>query len=344
MKIEILDDSYDAECTAFLDGLGKTNPSVLGYHYPMYRDMLRHIGVGTPLYFGAWMGSQLVGLLPGFVRRAAPGLAYCSLPYFGPNAGVDCADDGHSAEIHSALLTAALDYMSGQPDPLTASFYTPFMFDSYENYAAAMPQAEIVPKITLYLDLHNPTWESKIRYDLNKAKKLGLSVSTELSPEGIETLYEIYRENCADHGIPLKPMPAIEFLLTKGIESGRVGGYLAFEGDTIIGGLIIIWGPSTVSYYLPCATARGRWAQVNTLLIDWAIKEAGRRGVRFWNWESSPSIDSGVYKFKSKWGSIERDYRVYVRMFTSIENLRAIGTAGLSAHYPFFYIYPFEFL
>ncbi len=342
MKVEQLKDSHDEECRAFLDRLGKSNPSVLGYYYPFYRDMLAHIGVGVPFYWGAWAGSQLVGLLPGFLRRSEHGLAYCSLPYFGPNAGVVCDPGEHAGEIHAALLTLVLDYLGGQPEPLTASFYTPFLLDRHECYDDHIPDAVIVPKKTLYLDLQNPTWESKIRYDLNKASKHGLAVSEELSPDRIETLYEIYRQNCLDHGIPLKPKPAIEFLLTRGIEYGRVSCYLAFEGSDLTAGLIVIWGPQTVSYYLPCSTPRGRSVQAGTFLIDWAIKEAGKRGVRYWNWESSPSIDSGVYRFKSKWGSIESDYRVYVRGFASIEKLRGIGAAGLSEHYPFFFIYPFD--
>jgi len=342
MRVELLDESRDQECIAFLDRLGESAPSVLGYHYPIYRDMLVHIGIGTPFYWGAWSGSQLVGMLPGFLRRAEYGLCYCSLPYFGPNAGVICASDERSREIHRSLLTAVLDYMSAQPDALTASFYTPFLFDRFDHYAEFLAQAVVVPKKTLYLDLHNPTWESKIRYDLNKAEKHGIKVSGKPSANDAETLYEIYRQNCADHGIPLKPKEGIEFLLTNGIDIGRVSCYLALEGEIVVAGLIIIWGPRIVSYYLPCSTARGRSLQANTVLIDWGIKEARRRGVRFWNWESSPSIDSGVYKFKKKWGSIESDYGVYIRSFKRKDKLREIGAAGLSSRYPFFFVYPFD--
>ncbi len=342
VRVELLNQTHDEECCAFLDRLGETSPSVLGYHYPLYRDMLTHIDAGAPFYWGAWSGSQLIGLLPGFLRKAGSGIAYCSLPYFGPNAGVVCGAGEESREIHSSLLTAVLDYVAAQPDPLTASFYTPFLFDRFKLYADFIPEAVIVPKKTLYLDLQNPTWESKIRYDLNKAKRHGLTVSEQLSPERIETLYDIYRQNCLDHGIPLKPKPAIEFLLARGIESGRVSCYLALEGASIEAGLIVIWGPRTVSYYLPCSTGRGRSLQAGTYLIDWSIKEGARRGVRYWNWESSPSIDSGVYRFKSKWGSIESDYRVYIRPFASAEKLRAIGAAGIAGQYPYFYVYPFD--
>jgi hypothetical protein len=342
VKIELLNDSHDPECIAFLDQLGESNPSILGYHYPIYRDMFCHIGVGTPFYWGARVGSQLVGLLPGFLRKADCGLSYCSLPFFGPNAGVICASDEGSGRIHSALLAAVLDYMGSQPDALTASFYTPFLFDRYEFYAELMPKAIVVQKRTQYLRLQNSTSGSKIRYDVSKAERQGVTVSTELSVERIETLYEIYGQNCLDYGIPLKPKAAIEFLLTRGIQSGRVRCYLSFHEAALVAGLVIILGPRTVSYYLPCASVRGRSLQAGTLLIDWAMNEARRRGFQFWNWESSPSRDSGVYRFKSKWGSLEGKYRIYIRSFASIEKLREIGAAGLSVHFPFFFVYPFD--
>lgn len=118
--------------------------------------------------------------------------------------------------------------------------------------------------------------------------------------------------------------------------------YLAFEDTLLAAGLITLWGPRTASYYLPCSTPRARSAQAGTLLIDLALKEARKRGLRYWNWESSPSIDSGVYRFKSKWGSIGSDYRTYVRAFTSVETLHAVGAFGLSENYPHFFIYPFD--
>lgn len=161
MRVELLNESHDPEYIAFLDRLGQTSPSVLGYYYPFYRDMLTSIGVGTPLYWGAWQGGELVGILPGFTRRADPGISYCSLPYFGPNAGVLCAADEMERPVHSALIAAVLDYMHSQRDPLTASFYTPFYFDRYQCYDVLLPEAIIVPKSTLFLFLPDAMWDGR---------------------------------------------------------------------------------------------------------------------------------------------------------------------------------------
>src|SRR4051812_34188191 len=111
LKVTLLEKTTDAVYAAFLDRLSGKNPAVLGYHYPFYRDMLVSAGIGEPLYYGAWAGPELVGVLPGFIKKSPAGLAYCSLPFFGPNAGVLCAGGDAESEIHRELLTTVLRYL-----------------------------------------------------------------------------------------------------------------------------------------------------------------------------------------------------------------------------------------
>jgi hypothetical protein len=340
VKIDILTD--DEEYLAFLTELGQSNPAVLGYHFPFYREMLSLIGVGQPLYLGAWRGGRLVGVLPGLVRRTNLGSVYSSLPYFGPNAGVLSSNEEQERTTHSALIAAVLDFMSGEPRSISASFYTPFLFNRFELYAQALPQAVVIPKTTQYLFLPEASWDSKIRYDLRRAERLGLTLSTELNQERIQSLYCIYEQNCSSKGIPLKPRAALDYLLTRGIERGHVSCYLALRDGIVVGALIVIWSPLTASYYLPCALLSEQSAQPGTLLIDLAVTEARRRGVRFWNWEASSSPDSGVHKFKRKWGSAESDYRIYVLPYLGLEEFREIGRERLAVEFPYFFVYPYS--
>ncbi|HEY7120309.1 MAG TPA: hypothetical protein VH475_27220 [Tepidisphaeraceae bacterium] len=112
MRIQSLTPGHDRELTRFLEQLGAVQPCVLGYHYPFFRDMLADLGLGRPLYFGAWSAEELVGILPGFIRAGATGAAYCSLPFFGPNAGVICAPHCDERAIHNALLRAAVEHLA----------------------------------------------------------------------------------------------------------------------------------------------------------------------------------------------------------------------------------------
>ncbi|HOX22443.1 MAG TPA: GNAT family N-acetyltransferase [Elusimicrobiales bacterium] len=336
-----LTESDDAAYVEFLDGLSARNPCVLGYHYPVYRRMLSRIGAGEPFYMGAFENGRLAGILPGFIKRSEVGTAYCSLPYFGPNAGVMVADD-EDGKVHEALLGSVFQYMSSCHDAVSASFYTPFLFDRYRFYDTALPQAEIVEKQTLYLDLQTAQWDKKILYDLRKAQKAGLSISEEITPERIQRFYDIYKGNCAEFGIPLKPFEAVRFLAEEGVGDGQVKCYFAFLNGEMIAGLMMLFSQGVMSYYIPCTLTSARATQPSSTLIDYCVQQSRQMKVRYWNWESSPSKESGVYQFKNKWGSVEKDYRIYVRLFCGKDKLKALGQQKIAESFPYFFVYPFN--
>jgi hypothetical protein len=342
MRVDLLTPDRDPEYTAFLDRLGSECPGVLGYHYPFNRDMLQEIGMGTALYFGAWSRGELVGVLPGFLRRSRSGAAYCSLPFFGPNAGVICNPHAGTAEesIHAALLGALLDHLSGVRDLLTAAFYTPFLFSRFDLYDRMMSDAVVVERETLYLFLPEAPSNGRSRRLFAAEPRPGVEVRTRVTPERVAEFYDVYLENCVASGIPIKPRRAVEAVMTHGSEAGRVRCYFAYHAGRMIAGLVAMWGPSTASYYIPCTRPDMRPLQPGTALAGRAVRDAAASGLRFWNWEGSPSRDSGVYRFKAKWGSTESAYRIYVRPYVPEEVFRTMGADRLAAEFPNVYVYP----
>ncbi|MGH9438982.1 MAG: GNAT family N-acetyltransferase [Terriglobia bacterium] len=331
----------DGAMINFLDELGQESPSVLGYHYPFYRDVLESAGIGEPIYLGAYSENALVGYLPAFSRDSEVGAVWGSLPFFGPNAGVLCHKGQERHAIHSALVRGLLE-RAGQAGALSCSIYTPFAFDEFSMYDEAMPEAIVVEKFTQYLDLSAVEWQSSLRRNLQKAQRSNIEVSTEATSEKIDTFYSLYEQNCRERSIPVKPKRAVELLLTEGSAGRKIGVYFAYHEGIMIAGLLVIFSPLTVSYYIPCVLAEARTLQPLPLLIDQAIQDARQRGNRYWNWESSPSRESGVYRFKEKWGSVEGRYRVYVQALCPGEVLKELGAKRISECFPFYFVYPFD--
>src|SRR5262249_11014148 len=144
MSVEIKElSACDEEIVSFLNSLGRVTPSVLGYHYPFYRDMLVEIGIGQPIYLGARLNDTLIGLLPAFKMDSTAGVVYASLPFFGPNAGVLSNADERRGEIHRALLQTILA-RARQDRALSCSIYTPFLFDEFDLYDSVMPDVTVV--------------------------------------------------------------------------------------------------------------------------------------------------------------------------------------------------------
>lgn len=355
MRIELLTPQDDDALTGFLNQVGASShgAAVLGYHYPVYREMLlAALGEGVePAYLAARRvdSSEWLAVLPGFVKTVGDQSCYNSMPYFGPNAGVlspiEAADTRQQIELE--LLRAALT-LAKNKNALTAVFYS--AFNPFSERSANPPPPEFsrpieIERETLFIKLpeHGPIqWKSKIPYDLRKAEKAGITVSSEIAETDIETIYRLYHENCTDHGIPVKPFNAVEFLLRRANHVPQIKAHVARQDGKIIAALIVMRGPQTASYYLPCTASTHRTLQPGSLLIDFACHQAIADGVRYWNWEASPSSESGVYQFKKKWGAQSGSYTTTVYPLASADQLATLTSEEIAKNFPFFYVYPFN--
>lgn len=333
----LLDGADDGELAAFLDALADAHP-VLAYHYPAYRDVLAGIGVGTPSYLGLRRNGALVAVLPAFLKRTPQGSVLSSLPFFGPNGGVIC-DPAVAGEAVPALLGAAREFLRAEPAPLTMTVYTPLLGQDAGLYSHCLDDGIAIDRFTQLTPLDGTPWSKGLRYDIRRAAAMGLTIGQDVDAGRLAEFYAIYRQNCADAGIPLKPFAVVEALARR---PDLAQFYFAHHDGRMVAGLVTLSSPRWVSYYMPCTLAEARGMQPGSLLIDHAAAEARAAGRLWWNWEGSPGRDSGVYRFKQRWNSRESAFRIHVVPFCPPERLAALGRDGLAAAFPWFFVYPFD--
>jgi len=347
MRIEILTQEQDSELTDFLDSLGRSDDGsfVLGYHYPEYRDaILLALRPGSEACYLAARDAEgvLCGVLPGIIGCDEGTACYNSLPFFGPNVGVLASGEHPNyVQIAEALVKTAIDVARAK-NALTATFYTAFVPQHCKSRPfPELPLGDVarVSRQTQYVDLHaNVEWPSVRRRNIRKASTGGVKVETDLSADQVEEVLAIYALNCAEYGIPQKPFESIRHLISTKLATL----YAALCDGRVVAGLIVVWGPRTASYYLPCCASQFRSLHPGTLLVDRVCVDARERGVRYLNFESSPGPHSGVYRYKQAWGAIEANYELIVARFCSLEELRNSGYTGIVAAFPFFFVYPFS--
>jgi hypothetical protein len=336
---------YADELEGFLKKCAGASTSILGYHYPLYIEMLEKIGIGEPFCILVNDESQLIGYLPGFIKSSNLGAVYSSMPFFGPNAGLIYEPTlSNIDQIHSEVFDFLFKNLKDL-DIVSASIYSPFMNEKvWELYDRSIQPTHVIDKFTSFIDLDNLELNTSLQYDIRKAQRSNVEIRTECSADAIKALYDIYKKNCLDYGIPLKPMECIEFLMNRSNTNSTTETYLAYHQNELIGGLIMMYSDVTASYYLPCSIHEFRSLQPTTLLIKHAMDMAQQRGLKIWNWESSPSKESGVFKFKMKWGSQDGSYKIYVKSFRNPDFFRQLGSEEISRNFPFFFVYPFNLL
>ncbi len=346
MKAEIfsLDKSNEHELIAFLNRVSAVNHSVLGYHYPQYLKILEKIEVGKLHLIAVKNESnQWMAFLPGMIKTTSIGTAYSSLPFFGPNAGI-IADPVDLAE--DELIQMTFDFLKSslsELDIVSTSIYSPLDdFKAQASYEKALRPDEVVEKFTSFIRLDHLQLSTSLLYDLRKAEKSGVEIRVGNFEGAAEQIFSIYKKNCEDYGIPLKPKECIQELVIQSQPDSFTETYTAWLDGKMIGALIMIYSPCTASYYLPCSLHEYRSFQPTTLLIKYAMDRSKERGMRIWNWESSPSKDSGVFKFKMKWGSEDGTYKIFINTYKPREFFGELGQSSISSEFPFFFVFPFN--
>ena len=98
----------------------------------------------------------------------------------------------------------------------------------------------------------------------------------------------------------------------------------------------------TVEYYMPVINSEFRKLQALSLLIFDAMTEASILGFKCWNWGGTWETQKGVYSFKKKWGTHDKNY--YYLTKVNNEEIYKVDEEILLREYSNFYVLPFKSL
>lgn len=320
---------------------------LLGYHLPAYQSRMEPILGDEGRHLLSYTDGALTGYLPYREKTGPLGTVVNAMPFFGANSLIAARD-----AVSTARLIQAFRQVTARAEVASVVIYTPFLAEAGVVAESFAPQRRI-QKFTQYLDLADwQGWPKKRRGDLKRAEAAGFAVRDAV-PGDVQPLYEIYRENCREAGIPEKPRSYIE--MTLGLAAERPHRTYAALGTApiwlvaelqgeIVAGLLAMCGPKTASYTMPIALAHVRPQQPVAFLIDAAVQKFKAAGGRYWNFESSPSWGDAVFKFKERWGALTSTYEILVAYPNGEERLAGTSPALCREAYPYYFVRPFEVL
>jgi FemAB-related protein (PEP-CTERM system-associated) len=245
-------------------------------------------------YLWAHAGGSVKGVLPlismrSFVFRRA----LVSMPFL--DDGGICADDEH---VRAQLSEQALQiYQDQRADILDLRHRRKNKLDIPVN------GSKIIMILKL-LDNPDAMWkgfDAKLRNQIRKASKSGVTAAWS-GKDGLADFYEVFAANMRDLGSPVHSRKFFEAILDEFRDSARI--MLVRKGDRIIGGavclcfkdtMIVPWASALREYFSLCPNNLVYWE-----MIRWGCENGYQR---FDFGRSSP--DSGTYRFKKQWGTIE---------------------------------------
>ncbi|MBX6323843.1 MAG: GNAT family N-acetyltransferase, partial [Rhodospirillaceae bacterium] len=178
------------------------------------------------------------------------------------------------------------------------------------------------------------------RRNLRKAQEAGITVAVE--NDAVAFLRACHRAGMAAMGGTPKPEAFFTLLPRCFRPDHDFRLYVArLDGEPVAALLVLYYG-RFAEYFIPATVAEHRALQPMAATLWRALCDAAAEGREVWNWGGTWTGQTGVYRFKRKWGAEEAayDYRVVVRN----PALLAQTPAALTAAYPYFYVAPFAAL
>lgn len=350
LQIELLTEKYEVDYTNWL--LSVEN-SLLYASLPYRNFLLRLLDNSRPFYLLAFEQDRIVGALPAFLKHNSRlGNVLNSMPFYGSNGGPIVASQAtHKTVIQKALLEAFLalaqenqvissTLISNPLEPLV-EFYDSCLQSSLRDERIGQitslpinPGSSEMLKETLMVGFHKKT-----RNAIRKAQGSQVVVRHAESLEALQTLAMLHQKSMTAIGGSVKPWPVFAALRETFVYDRDYLLYLAEKDEVAISALLVFFYNRVAEYYIPATDEGARIYQPMSLLVYEAMQEAVRRGCLYWNWGGTWLSLSGVYNFKSRWGT--RDYSYYYYVHVWDESILLQSKQVLLKEYPYFYVVPF---
>jgi hypothetical protein len=317
------------------------NPRSLFYASSKYRRFLTTLLQCEDRTLVAVAGNTIRGVLPLMSRAGSRGNVYNSLPYYGSNGGV-LADD---AEVSGALVHA-YNTIAASPDTLASTAIDhPFMPQGPTGLRFTHVDHRIGQYTRIDRESSNEQEilariDSSARRNVKKAQREGVAVEVDHSQ--LDRLRQLHQDNMRAIG-GLAKSDAFFALLPVHFNPGHdYDVYVARRDGLVIAALLLFYFNQTVEYFTPAIDGDHRSIQPLSLILYTALTEASRRGFTWWNWGGTWTSQSGVYRFKAKWGASESMYSYYTQL--NDEAILDWAPADILSAYPNFFVVPFTAL
>jgi len=318
-----------------------SNQETLVYSSPQYLDLITQFVKETPKLMLLTSRGQIQGAIPFLEKTGRFGTVLNSLPFYGSNGGCIAQDEIvkeqllHTLELYvrSSEIAAATIVNNPLTDP-----------DGYDLECDFIDNR--IGQFTFFneLDIGNldesliAKFHYKTRNMVRKAIKSEIKIT--IDNNKFDYLIKQHHENMKAIG-GIQKSESFFRLLEKVLKANEeYDVFVASKEGKPVAALLVLYHKKIVEYYTPVIDVNYRSYQPMSLLIYESMKLAIKKGYQCWNWGGTWESQEGVYRFKKRWGSIDKPYYYY----TYVNNMELcnLSPGELLKEYPHFFVLPFN--
>ncbi|MGM0953178.1 MAG: FemAB family XrtA/PEP-CTERM system-associated protein [Pseudomonadota bacterium] len=297
-----IDTLETADQNAWLDFI-KLHPQATAYHHPGWLQATEQAYSHKGWLLSAWQDRSLVGILPVCQLRRPGRDALVSLPFcdLGGALTLNRAADSALAEAGRTLLEhLGLGYLE------TRCLGLP-LDEEQEGESQVHPEQQAtVEKVSMQADLPATPeilfagFRAKLRSQIRKAEKNGLTATVETGNEGIDAFYPVFAANMRRLGSPVHAKGWFQ-ALQQAYGAQLLVGVVRLDSTVVAAGVVLVEGNHAC---IPWASTLAEYNHLApNMLLYWhllsRVIEMG--GQHFDFGRSTPG--EGTYRFKRQWGA-----------------------------------------
>jgi hypothetical protein len=297
----------------FLDSL----EFVPAQHDPRWAEVYAQLDKEDFYIIVAHENGNIVGVSNFTVFRGPLGAIIHANPYMGY--GGCSVTAGKEIAVIDCLMEAIVNH-ARHSGCITASVATPpFSETLVDLYISALKPDYCHKKFYQYhyLDQHPFEALTKKRRgafasEVRRAQTSGIEIT---QAAGIsEAWLDIYETRYQQIGARILPRAFHKSLVETFVPAGKAQLHLAYKQGRLLGGTLFLIGRGIVDYFSTAFNAESMKLYPGTLILHDAFHKFIELGIKRFNWQSSPSRDSGVYDFKARWGAQESENVVMTKV------------------------------
>ncbi|HYI09614.1 MAG TPA: GNAT family N-acetyltransferase [Thermoanaerobaculia bacterium] len=319
-------------------------PELLPVHHPVWLDVLSSLGEDARGLVALDAG-EVRGWLLYTVTRRDDVTVVNSLPYIaygGPHA--------RDAETTDLLLLGLREIAQSLGADVLSVGTSPLLTEEEElAYVAAIAPTHIFENgVQLQpLDPHPLEQLSKKRRDaieseIRRGERAGLVAIDRLDDAQLEEWLDIYRARYAEIGAAPYPDEFHRQLHRRTVPAGiaELRGLVDATGR-LLGGIAFLVSQREATYFSSAFVSDVRHLYPTTFLLNHAFHAFRARGIRTFNWHSSPS-QGGVHAYKQRWGAADHRHFYLAALLRPDTRLFELSADEIRMLFPFRFVLPFS--
>ena len=269
-----------------------------------------------------------------YIKSSQFGTVINSLPFFGSHGGPFSSDTLGQKELLEKF-GEKIEEINPISVTLIETPFQPLNDGTLHQIGLEYVDFRIGQFTPLPADMTN--FHVKTRNAIRKGLKLKLNIEKNNDEGDWSWMQSLHEKSISQMGGVPKKMAIFDSL--KKAFGDDVELWIGYLGKKAITGLVIVKFHETIEYFTPVVDETYKDSQALSALIYTVMQKFSERGFKLWNWGGTWESQTGVYRFKSRWGAFDKPYRYFNQVRS--DHIYQISSDTLNQEFPYYYLYKY---